>query len=78
MATRIFCDACGKEIKTAPNKLEYNIHIEQNEQVGYSDSEGNIVSGKRVVKDLCNKCYNQIMVLAVNKLKLIQKENNQC
>lgn len=57
------CDKCGAPAK---NKFVYSYHLEI-DSVGYVDKDFNRVSGRTVEKDLCNKCYNNIMGLAVQE-----------
>ena len=71
MATKIFCDACGKE--GASNKFRYLCHLSRLGLSGYADNEGNAVSGREDSVDLCNKCYNAIVSCAVQKLQKLQK-----
>ena len=70
MATKIVCDVCGKE---ARNKFSFKCHLNNIlEGVylnGYVDPEGNRVSGKEKVLDLCNKCYNEVLTPSILKLK---------
>jgi len=41
---------------------------------GYSDMEGNAVSGRNVVVEMCNKCYNECLSKAVRKYMEIKNE----
>ena len=61
---RVICDKCGKD---ANNKFSYLCHLES-EHLGYVDKDFNRVSGRTIEKDLCNKCYNDIVGLAVTAL----------
>lgn len=70
----IFCDCCGKETKSV-NHFTYLCHLEDKSHTnGYVDNEMNRVSGRHVSKDLCNKCYNDVVSASVNKfLELKEK-----
>jgi hypothetical protein len=76
------CNCCGK-----PNKcleFSYLCHIEDiinggNISEAYVDNDGNRISGRLIVKNICNRCYNRIMIEAVkkfNELKLIEGKDN--
>ena len=62
---KVICDKCGED--GASNKFSYLCHLES-EQVGYVDRDFNRVGGRTMEKDLCNKCYNDIVGLAVTAL----------
>ena len=62
---KVICDKCGKD--GASNKFTYLCHLES-EKIGYVDKDFNRVSGRTIEKDLCNKCYNDIVGLAVTAL----------
>lgn len=72
MSIKTFCDACGKE--RSVNKFSYLYHIDDviSGKLGYVDSELNAVSGRIIEVDLCNECYNFVLVSAVEELKRIQ------
>lgn len=76
---KCFCDACGDEIESRPNKAEILVHVvdmvDHKYQSAYVDNDGNHVSGRHVDFDLCNKCYNLVMVPAARKLRELQREN---
>lgn len=74
MATKIFCDACGKE--GASNSFRYLCHLSELDlkMGGYVDNEGNPVSGREDAVDLCNKCYNVVLIPAMLKLRGLQEE----
>ena len=65
------CDACGKNITNhkSGRKLEYGVHIDTmlSGDVGglYVDNEMNAISGRSTAWELCNKCYNNVMLPAV-------------
>lgn len=82
MATKVFCDCCGKE-KTgefAMNGFAYKCHLDDLAEGKYSnghvDREFNHISGRPIQVDLCNKCYNDVVIVAVKKLKELQKGYN--
>lgn len=79
MATKTFCDACGKELKYPANKYEYLCHLDDlaagKFMNGFVDMDGNSVSRRSISLELCNKCYNEVMLPSVMKLKEIQKEH---
>lgn len=56
---KVFCDSCKIEIeKSSGNTVDIPCHIVERHMGGYVDSEDNTISGRRVSKDLCNKCWN--------------------
>lgn len=77
---KYFCDCCGKQ-EHRLNSLELKKHVEdlaQGRVNGYVDQEGNTVSGITNRYDLCNKCYNDVALVALNKffeLKTIADES---
>jgi hypothetical protein len=83
MATKVFCDACGKESgpESGTTVFEYLCHIPplaRCERVpGYVLLDGPDVipvSGRREKEDLCPRCYNEVLVAAVRKLHELQGE----
>jgi ribA/ribD-fused uncharacterized protein len=72
------CNCCGQ-----PNKcleISYLCHIEDivnggNLQERYVDNDGNMISGRLIVKNVCTKCYNRIMVETVKKMKSIRTDH---
>lgn len=67
------CDVCKKN---ASNEFKYLFHLDNFVSINhYTDSEGNLISGRYITVDLCNKCYNEIVGCAVDKLK--KKQNEQ-
>jgi hypothetical protein len=67
---KYYCDACGKEIKGCSNKFRWLCHltdIVNGKIAGYADIDGNCVSGREEQAELCNKCYNNIVILSVKK-----------
>lgn len=71
MATKFFCDCCNKETKHRPNQFKYLCHLDDPPGC-YEDEEGNAVSGREIVVDLCNKCYNDILGVAIERYKKLQ------
>jgi len=72
---KIFCDCCGKEIDSSI-RFEYLCHLDPSGKWnGYTDSDGQPVSGRHESRDLCLKCYNQIMSKAVSKFEELRKES---
>ena len=74
---RLFCDACLKEAKPGKSftNFTYLCHIAMPNLGGYVDEDRNSVSGRPVTKDLCNKCYNTVMLKAFQTFKEIQVQN---
>ncbi len=62
---KVICDKCG--IDGAYRKFSYAYHLER-ENINPVDKDGNKVSDTIVEKDLCNKCYNDIVGSAVTAL----------
>jgi hypothetical protein len=62
-----FCDRCGVESKDnhSLNPVSILCHlaeVDKRDKVnGYSDSDGNAISGRSVTFELCNRCYNKVM-----------------
>lgn len=66
-----YCDACKVNIPNGrtPNVLEVPCHLYSlYGKEGYSDSEGNTVSGRRDTIDLCNSCLNLAWGWAIKAL----------
>jgi hypothetical protein len=76
MATKVFCDACGNE--GASNKFSFRFHLNEISEGkhlnGYLDRDRNPVSGRDETVELCNKCYNIVVMPSVAKLKELQKK----
>ena len=76
---KLFCDCCEKEVGTL-NKVKFKTHIKEVFSTGinlagkYVDSDGNLVSGKYEVIELCNKCYNDVMYEMYSRFKELKKE----
>jgi hypothetical protein len=73
---KYYCDACNKEVKRL-NSWGYLCHIDDyfTHKMGYVDNEGNSVSGREISVDLCNECYNKIVIKAVEELNNIRAEH---
>ena len=78
MATTYTCDACSRT--GSVNKFEYLCHIDEmlkDPKEGpkrfYVDREFNAVSGRRESVDLCNECYNRVMIATVQMIRQIQR-----
>lgn len=70
MATKTFCDCCGKEAKVV--HYQFRVHMKDivNGHVnGFVDNDMNRVSGRDVTVELCHKCYNEVVYPSVAKLK---------
>jgi hypothetical protein len=77
MSTKCFCDACGKS-NNQMNSFSFLCHIDDivtKNYATYSDNDGNPVSGRSVEVDLCNECYNRVVVEAVKKLYELKTKN---
>lgn len=69
---KYFCDSCGKEVKTL-NVFEIPCHLfSKSGRVddGYSDNDGNSISGRMDEIDLCNKCWNVAYSAALKSLNV--------
>jgi hypothetical protein len=71
---KILCDVCGKDAK---NTLDILCHLVEDDKDGYNDNEGNVVSNRTVIFDLCNCCYNRIAGEAAKELKFLRAKYNQ-
>ena len=68
------CDACGRE--GSQNRYAFRKHLNNlNDGLGFVDQEGNHVSRVDIEVDLCNGCYNAVVMPSITKLKELQKEN---
>lgn len=71
---KFFCDACGTEQKRV-NEFQVPCHLYQFKgQAGYIDSEGNAISGRTNIIDLCNKCLNKAYTAAIAALDIVYQE----
>lgn len=74
MATKYVCDCCGNEIKKHPLSFEYLMHLDPTERAvpGYcivgENDEWIPVSGRSIECDLCNRCYNDVVAAAVDRM----------
>lgn len=79
MAIKYYCDACGEQLPTGsgPNKYSYRCHLTKPLSVssGFADRDGNRVSGRDDTIDLCNRCYNDVVMPSIKKLREIQDKN---
>ena len=81
MATHRTCDACNNEITGRVNQYSYRKHIDiiasgsGHAGSGFMDRDDNPVSGVDVTVDLCNACYNKVVMPSVKVLYAIKKEN---
>ena len=69
------CDVCGKVSERNLNNFSYLCHIESiidGDAGVYVDGDCNIVSGRHISKDLCNSCYNMVVIESVKKMKELQ------
>lgn len=77
---KCYCDACSEEVSGAPNVLKYKCHIDtlvkEGSWRGYVDMAGNDVSGREEHVDLCNRCYNEVLVEAITKVQEIQEQDD--
>jgi hypothetical protein len=70
---KYFCDCCGKEIPKGKslNTFSYHCHLdslaEGNLKNQYIDGDRNPISGRSVERELCNKCYNLVLIESVKK-----------
>jgi len=79
-----FCDCCGKEIK----KYEYGkifkwychltdiVHGKMAGHVSMEDGKCISTSGREDAAELCNDCYNHIVILSVKKYFEMKEKNN--
>lgn len=73
------CDACGKHMinHDSGRTIGYAVHIEDMMNgiiPGYSDLDGNSISGRETSWEVCNKCYNEIMTPMVRKFHMMRGE----
>ena len=76
MATYIECDCCRAKLKRV-NKWQFRSHIKHMSfgtvaGITYTDENDNPMSDQITEKDLCNKCYNEIMLAAFEKYRALQ------
>ena len=71
---KYFCDSCGKEtIIERTNSFEVPCHLYSHKNKlssGYTDGEGNSVSGRRDFIDLCDRCWNKAFIGALNAINM--------
>lgn len=70
-----FCDACSKETITIKS-FDYLCHLDNEPAsiLGYVDDCGNPTSKRLNHYDLCTKCYNSIMIKAVEQFNKIKED----
>lgn len=71
------CDCCFSR-KESLNNFSYLCHLDDIYDggiSGYSDSEGNSISGRQIGVELCNACYNKVVFESVKRLKLLQDDD---
>lgn len=74
---KIFCDGCGKEI-FKPVSFSVPCHLWSfRDRPGYVDRDGNHVSDRTDVLELCAKCSNVVYSAAVEALIKIQTEKSE-
>lgn len=69
---KYFCDACGTETKKIV-KFSFPCHLFQKKTVndGYSDDDGNEISGRLETIELCSCCSNRAYSAALKSLDLL-------
>jgi hypothetical protein len=69
---KYFCDGCGDEVKSRElNTFSWLCHLTKITKGNYSyhvDRKLNPISGRSDSVELCNKCYNEVVIESVNKL----------
>ena len=74
---KVFCDCCEKEITVMGTfTFSYYCHLDKEFRFkcGYGDKDHNSVSGRSIGKELCAKCYNEIVIVSVEKFESLRKE----
>jgi hypothetical protein len=75
------CDACGKHLSGHKDsrQLKYGVHLDTmlsgNLKNHYVDNEMNAVSGRDDAWEVCNKCYNEILLPAVKFFHELRDES---
>ena len=65
---RYFCDCCEVEVKQL-NSISVPCHLySMKSRGGYTDTEGNSVSGRMDVIELCNRCYNRAYTALISSI----------
>lgn len=65
---KYYCDCCLEEAKL--NSFTYRCHLDDiiNHNINvYVDNDMNPVSSRMIEKNFCNKCYNKIVLKAVQE-----------
>jgi hypothetical protein len=73
---KYFCDCCGVEIMRKGKVFSWASHITelaQDKIPDYCDHTGQSVSDKVDSVELCPKCYNEILILSVQKYFELKK-----
>lgn len=76
---KYFCDVCGKEKNMERlNNFSYPYHIEHanNAYEIQHDEEGNKISNTQIYYNLCNECYNKVMLSAYQEIKNLSGYKN--
>jgi hypothetical protein len=79
----IECDCCGRrdEERQDFHGFSYLCHLDQSQRPGeyVKGIDGELVpfSGRYEEKDLCLKCYNQVVLAAVLKFEELKEENGE-
>ena len=60
MATKVFCNQCGAEIK------EYEFHLSDTERIGY----GSVHDGDELDFDLCAKCTDELITYLTERCSI--------
>jgi hypothetical protein len=71
---KCYCDVCNKEI-VMPKEIQFKVHIKdmyEGNMFGYEDNEGARVSGRILKYELCQSCYNKIMLKAYEEMMNIK------
>lgn len=74
-----YCDCCGKEIQGNGNVFHWLCHLTDTANgkvAGYVDGDGQSVSGREDKAELCNGCYNEIVVVSVKKYYEFKRKHN--
>lgn len=79
---KVFCDACFLEISNFEkiNEFSYLCHLDSiltHEISNYVDHNNNPISRTKKFYDLCNSCYNRIMIESLQKFYEINKASKE-
>lgn len=70
---KYYCDCCGQEIQR-PRTLKVMKHIQDIFETGESerkDNNGDYISHNQLSFEICQKCYNLIMLKAYEEFRTI-------